>query len=245
MATLDSTVARYWNWDVSLTDSDFTPTLQPSNLIKIDTDTSTVYLLDPADTDYSGAPATFTLNPPESIRSNFKILIPLWIAWHDEKAPGGGTAHAHSKLAKEKYNLGHITSQVSVNGSSYPLDVIVSSHDNNPTHSPSAPLIEDFSSDDFSLTIPPNTHKKSIVHISDLVTWPDNRPVTVQAGSHGWWLLLPPASNPTGPGLTPTSVLHSGSNTISYGPTTVADADPSAGSHELTTKQITYTIQIQ
>src|SRR6476659_4635287 len=110
----DDWIAKYWNWDLSLNGDQVTPKPEGCLINKSD---SFVMLMNPADVGF----------PPHQackISSKSGIMIPLWIAWCDNKTdlshiqnPKVNLDEQLTKCEREVYNLGNIRSDVAANAS--------------------------------------------------------------------------------------------------------------------------------
>ncbi|HEU4822243.1 MAG TPA: hypothetical protein VFS97_02350 [Nitrososphaeraceae archaeon] len=170
----DDWASRYWNkWIAKNTDQ---ATPKPGGCLTVNDangnkSESMVMLMETADVNF----------PPTQeckIFSNQGIIIPLWVGWCDN---GGGNVEDLSECARQQ-NLGNIRSEVKVDGVpiakldvrqsliSGKLDYKINSLTN----------VTDSASKEFTLTIPPDTHKPNQV----TGTW--------RAVSQGWWVFLKP-----------------------------------------------------
>jgi hypothetical protein len=121
------------------------------------------------------------VSPPTQvckISSNQGIIIPLWIGWCDT----GGNKDVNLTECARRQNLGNIGSEVKVDGVPIAkLDVrqsLISDKLNYKINS--LTNVTDSASKEFTLTIPPDTHK------------PNQVPGTWRAVSQGWWVFLKP-----------------------------------------------------
>jgi hypothetical protein len=204
----DDWVAKYWNWDFSISKDQFNP---KSGGCIINTSDQMVMLMN---TVVEGSPAPTQIC---KISSKQGIMIPMWIAWCDNSGAANPATKSYSdeqltKCAREVYNLGNIRSDVKVNGQpvakldvrlslipgSGKLDYKVNSMSN----------VTEIYTKGFNLTMPPGTHQA--------VTMPG----TWRAGSQGWWVFLKPLPlgeytisynirvTPTGPLTSPGTTTH-------------------------------------
>jgi len=174
----DDWIAKYWNWDVGLSNEKSTP--KPDGcLINNDNKPDSLVML--METTVDGTPHQVC-----KISSKQGIMIPLWIAWSDN-SPGGTPRNMSEPLAKsarEQYNLGNIKSDVKVDG--VPLAKLDVRQSLLPGSGKfdykifSLANVTDISTKNFNLTIPSNTHEQGAV------------PGTWQAGSQGWYVFLKP-----------------------------------------------------
>jgi hypothetical protein len=172
----DDWIAKYWNWDFSLSTDQFTP--KPDGCL-INKSDSMVMLMN---TVVEGSP-----NQVCKISSNQGIMIPMWIAWCSTSNKG----HEHdsdeqlTKCAREVFNLGNIRSDVLVDGIPVAkLDVRMSliPGSGKLDYKVNSPLtnVTEFYSKGFSITIPPDTHQAYQV------------PGNWRSDAHGWWVFLKP-----------------------------------------------------
>lgn len=175
-----------------------------------------------------------TITQDYTIRSDQRLLIPVWAAWCDSSEVSSGSLLDE---AKKRYNVGHIVSQVRVDDSLYAnLDVIVCRRGNNVTvtYAPNGQqnVTEHSTANEFDLTIPAGSHKATI---------PGGTAGTVtigrhKAASHGWWVLVP--------------ALSRGQHRVSYHTRVTTNDLPqgcetSTGSPPFTSADITYNFQVQ
>lgn len=228
MSIDDNLVSRHWNWSFSLTPNDH---LSNSNSLINNSDPTVAFLVDPA---HVPANVSATLTQHCNIRSNQKLLIPLWIGWCDSSEASPGSLLDE---VKKRYNLGHIVSEVRVDGSIYAkLDVIVCKKGDNVTvtYAPNGQqnVIEHSTANEFDLTIPAGSHKATI---------PGGTAGIVNIGQHkaasdGWWVSIP--------------ALTSGQHRVSYNTRVTTNDLPqgcetSPGSPPFTSADITYNLQVQ
>jgi hypothetical protein len=170
----DDWASRYWNkWIAKNTDQ---ATPKPGGCLTVNDangnkSESMVMLMETADVNF----------PPTQeckIFSNQGIIIPLWVGWCDN---GGGNVEDLSECARQQ-NLGNIRSEVKVNGVPIAkLDVSQSLVSGKLDYKRnSLTNVTDSTSKEFTLTIPPDTHKPNQV----TGTW--------RAVSQGWWVFLKP-----------------------------------------------------
>ncbi|MGC2571731.1 MAG: hypothetical protein WA364_09490 [Candidatus Nitrosopolaris sp.] len=214
-------MSKYWNWECK---RDAIQASKGGCLID-NSDPSLVYLVDPADVS-SSTMEELNLDCTQSeIASKKQILVPLWIAWCDEHEVDSQLAHN----AKKKYNLGHIQSEVNLDGRPYAkLDVTVSNVRNNITETyDTQENITPHSSEDKSdlyLSIPQGSIKLNC-------PGPNVKEGTRRAGFSGWWTIV--------------KSLESGPHEISYQTTvrTLPDSETSPGT-PYTSAKITYKLNI-
>ena len=167
----DDWISKYWNWWVSNSIEEATPT--PGGCLA-NTSDSIVMLME---TTVSGSQ-----NQECNISSNQGILIPLWIAWCDSGTDKEYPIAELSKCAKEKYNLGNIKSQVKVDEQPIAkLDVRLSLMEESLDYKIN--LLSNVSElyiEEFNLTAPADTHKAFTLA------------GTFHAGAHGWFVFLKP-----------------------------------------------------
>jgi hypothetical protein len=108
----DDWIAKYWNWDFSISRDQFNP--KPGGCI-INTSDPMVMLLN---TVVEGSPAPTQVC---KISSKQGVMIPMWIAWCDNSGAVNPATKSYSdeqltKCAREVYNLENIRSDVKVDG---------------------------------------------------------------------------------------------------------------------------------
>lgn len=228
MSIDDDVVSGYWNWSHSLTPNDHLP---ESNSLINNSDPTVAFLVEPAHMP-ANASATVTLDC--TIRSDQRLLIPVWAAWCDSSEASSGSLLDE---AKKRYNLGHIVSEVRVDDSLYAnLDVIVCKKGNNVTVTYASKgqqnVTEHSTANEFDLTIPSGSYKATnqggsmgIVNIG-----------RHKAASHGWWVVVP--------------ALSRGQHKVSYHTRVTTNDLPqgcetSGGSPPFTSADITYNLQVQ
>jgi hypothetical protein len=204
----DDWVDKYWNWDFSLTTSQFSP--KPGGCIINKADPMAMLM----NTVVEGLPVPTQMC---KISSSQGIMIPMWIAWCDNSGAANPATKSYSdeqltKCAREVYNLGNIRSDVKVDGQpvakldvrlsliagSGKLDYKINSMSN----------VTEIYTKGFNLVMPPSTHQANTL------------PGTWRVGSQGWWVFLkplPPGEHtifynirvtPTGPVTSPGTTTH-------------------------------------
>ncbi len=179
----DDWVSKFFNWDFSLNDREFKP---HSGGCLHNNAGSMVMLMSTVE---DSAPLQQC-----KISSQQGIMIPLWIAWCDNKndlsklrdpsALGVSLDHQLTDCSR-LYNLGNIKSNVIVDGVPVArLDVTQSlvpgSGGKVYYKINSMKNVTELYSKGFDATLPPDTHQSS------------NNPGNVRAGSQGWWVFLKP-----------------------------------------------------
>lgn len=172
-------VAKYWNWTASLNKGLFGNNFTPGECLINKSDPNVVMLMDTAEKS-SGDPDYVC-----EISSKQGIMIPMWIAWCDNKEHPNYSGEQLTKCAREQYNLGTIISEVAVDnrpvakldvrmrlppGGS--LDYKINSLDN----------VTEFYSKGFNFIIPSGSRLEPAT----------NELGPRLAGSHGWWVFLEP-----------------------------------------------------
>jgi hypothetical protein len=198
----DDWASKYWNKWIAMNTDQATP--KPSGCLTVNDASSNrsesmVMLMETADVNF----------PPTQvckISSNQGIIVPLWIGWCDT----GGNKGVDLLECARQQNLGNIGSEVKVDGVpiakldvrqsliSGKLDYKINSLTN----------VTESASKEFTLMIPPDTHK------------PNQVPGIWRAVSQGWWVFLKPLSpgehtifynirvTPTGPLTSPGTNPH-------------------------------------
>lgn len=221
----DETVSKYWNWACNLK-RDAIPS--KGGCLIDNSDPSLVYLIDPADVS-SSTMGELKLDCTQSeIVSKKQILVPLWIGFCEEYEVDSQYAHN----AKKRYNLGHIQSEVNLDGRPYAkLDVTVTNVRNNISETyDTAQRITAHTSEDKPdlayLKIPPGSIKLNC-------PGPPVKEGTMRAGFSGWWSIVK---------------LESGPHEISYQTTVGTDNLPSDSETSpgtpFTSAKITYKLNI-
>ena len=174
----DAWMSKWWTWWVTPTIDEATP--KPDGCLIHDMG-SMVALMD---TTVSGKPHQVC-----EISSNQSIMIPLWTAfWEDsisengEQPLKGYTYEQLSKVAREKGDLGAITSLVNIDGSPVAkLDVVSSMRSGSLDYKiNSMDNVTEIYSKGFNITIPEDTHFAD----QNIGTW--------RSGAHGWFVFLKP-----------------------------------------------------
>lgn len=167
----DEWISKYWNWWVSTSIDESTPT--PGGCLINDTG-SMVMLME---TTVGGSPKQEC-----DINSTQGILIPLWIAWCDSGTDNEYPINELSKCAREKYNLGNIKSDVKVDGVPIAkLDVKMSFVGGTLDYKINAlENVSELYVEQFNLTASEDSHKAFTL------------PGTFHAGAHGWFVFLKP-----------------------------------------------------
>jgi hypothetical protein len=180
----DDWASEYWNKWIGKNTDQATP--RPGGCLVVNNDyksESMVMLMETADVNFPPAQSC-------QISSNQGIIIPLWIGWGNWGCPSGQNL---TQCARQQ-NLGNIASDVKVDG--MPIAKLDVRQSLNPVSRTleykinSLTNVIQSTSKEFTLTIPPDTHK------------PNQIPGTGKAVSDGWWVFLKP--------------LPPGTHTISY-----------------------------
>ena len=113
----DDWVAKYWNWDFSISKDQFNP--KPGGCIINKSDPMVMLM----NTVVEGLPVPTQVC---KISSSQGIMIPMWIAWCDNSGAANPATKSYSdeqltKCAREVYNLGNIRSDVKVDGPFYSI----------------------------------------------------------------------------------------------------------------------------
>lgn len=173
----NSWVAQFWNWRVAQ------PTPEQGGCL-VNSTQSVVMLMETAQEDQI---ARQPIEQKCNISTNQGIMIPLWVAWCDTAIP----AHQNlrglklAQCAREEYNLGHIQSNVIVDGIPVAkLNAMMTMPPGTPKYISPPVNVTEFSPDEFNIFIPPKTPKG------------EQGSGNFPAGSHGWWVFL----NPLPPG---------------------------------------------
>lgn len=168
-------MAQFWNWRVAQ------PPVENGGCIMNDTG-PVVMLMETAQE------SQMTRNPIEqncTILSNQSIMIPMWVAWCDTAIPEHKDFRGErlAQCAREEYNLGHIRSGVTVDGTPLAnLDVLMKMPPGTPEYVTPPINVTEFSSEQFNIFIPPTTPKG------------EQGSGNFPAGSQGWWVFLKPLS---------------------------------------------------
>lgn len=169
----DEWISKYWNWWVSTSIEESTPT--PGGCLINETD-SMIMLME---TTVGGSQDQVC-----DIASTKGIMIPLWIAWCDSGTDTEYPINELSTCAREKYNLGNIKSEVLVDGMQIAkLDVRLSLVGGSLDYKiNSLENVSELFVKQFNLTAPDDSHKAFTL------------PGTFNAGAHGWFVFLKPLS---------------------------------------------------
>lgn len=176
-------VAQFWNWRVAQ------PSPEQGGCL-VNSTQSVVMLMETAQEDQ------IVRDPIEqkcNISTDQGIMIPLWAAWCDTAIPDHRDFRGPrlAQCAREEYNLGHIQSNVMVNGTKVAtLNALMNIPPGTPKYISEPANVTEFSSNQFNIFIPPSTPKG------------EQGSGNFPAGSHGWWVFLKP--------------LPPGEHTISY-----------------------------
>jgi hypothetical protein len=168
----DDWASEYWNKWISMNTDQATP--KPGGCLIVNdanSNESMVMLMETADVNF----------PPTQVcksSSSQGIIVPLWIGWCDT---GSNKGVDLSECARQQ-NLGNIRSEVKVDGVPVAqLDVRQSLISGELDYKINSLInVTESASKEFTLTIPPDTHK------------PNQVPGTWRAASHGWWVFLKP-----------------------------------------------------
>lgn len=119
------------------------------------------------------------------ISSNQAVLVPLWIAWCDSGNDADYNIDSPEKTwaecARERYNTGHIKSEVMLDGNLVAKMDVYSLPDKSKNKIVSLDNVTEIygNTTDFNLTLPEVNHKQL-------------KAGTYVAGSHGWFIFLKP-----------------------------------------------------
>src|SRR5215469_12357215 len=120
MPLSSTTVTNYWNWTLQLTTGQLG---LPGGVIYTDPSSGDAFLMDPTIAFHYPANSTQTTNG--GLAPDQDIIIPLFIAIAEDNTgvtcpncnqASGSTANQLVLTANKDYFVGHITSQVSING---------------------------------------------------------------------------------------------------------------------------------
>jgi hypothetical protein len=213
----DDWVSKYWNWWIAKSKDEIDA---KKNTCLINKSDNLTMLMETT--------VTGTHHQVCKISSSQGIMIPLWIGWCDTGDPRNKkySDEELTNCARERYNLGEISSKVNVDG--LPVaDLHVKLSPNifgdilnllgiKPALDYkiySLANVTELYSKGFNLTIPPNSNK---------VNGQDVLPGPWRAGSHGWWVFL--------------KSLPPGEHTVSYNVRNPGYA---------TSAEITYSLQVE
>jgi hypothetical protein len=195
----DQMIINYWRWEVQLTDADI-PVPEPHHDTDSEHPTNIYFLMDPADVNKNDFGANIIKGTPNPIEINATtpILVSLQGSFFDDDdqahVVGVGVVADKGQLAAECYNAGIIDSKLSVDGIDYASvsgELCLAPAPGQTALAPNleSSAVEYRTAAEFSINIPANSHKRNLdppnfgmIH--------DHHGM-FNAGSHGYWALLP------------------------------------------------------